>query len=74
MNAAITPLAIFETINGLRIKPGVAPTSFMVCMINRLEYALNLIVLLISAKEITISTRARTERISPIFFILSLTD
>ena len=65
---------MFVIINGLRIKAGVAPTSFMVCIRNRLEYALKRIVLLISAKEIIISIPASRSRIAPIRFTFSFTN
>jgi hypothetical protein len=74
MTAAMMPLKMFDRINGRRMKPGVAPTNFMVYMINRRLYAVRRMVLLMSTYDMTINTIAKAKRMKPMVRILSLTD
>ena len=69
---AIIPLTAFDTTMGLRMKLGLAPTNFMVCIKNRREYTVSRTVLLISATDIISNTAATAMSTKATFFILLL--
>ena len=54
--------------NGARMKDFVAPTSFIVWIVNLLEKTFNLTVLLISTKEMKRSRTMNTPSTTEIFF------
>lgn len=61
------PIKALLRTNGLRINPPVAPTSFIVLIINRLEYMLKRIVFLIRAIEIKSRIAERINKMVVIF-------
>lgn len=65
------PIYMFCIINGRRMNPHVAPTSFMVCNKNLLEYIDNLTAFPISDHDISVKTAVNVNSIMAIFRILS---
>ena len=69
-----SPIHMLLTMKGLRMKPHVAPVSFIVCMRNLFEYIDSLTRLLMSDHDINVSIARNASSVSPIFWMPSFTE
>ena len=70
--AAMKPCRMLLMINGRRINPAVAPTSFIVWIKKRREYIVSLMVLFISTNEMSINAEEMSIRINAMLLMLLL--